>query len=152
MLTRNKVVVSGLANGKALIFIHGFGCDQSMWRQVAPDLAEEFQIVTYDLTGMGQSDLSAYDPHRYANPRGHAEDLLAIIEELGLDEVVLIGHPVRVQYRRRLVKSAQEFLLVEQYLHRLVRVALRLRVVMKRLEFLHRNLLLAVKLQRCQHK
>lgn len=94
MLTRNKVVVSGLASGKALIFIHGFGCDQSMWRQVAPDLAEEFQIVTYDLTGMGQSDLSAYDPHRYANPRGHAEDLLAIIEELGLDEVVLIGHSI----------------------------------------------------------
>ena len=108
MLTRNKGVVSGLANGTALIFIHGFGCDQSMWRQVVPDLAEEFQIVTYDLTGMGQSDLSAYEPQRYADLRAHAEDLLAIIEELGLDEVVLVGHSIGASIALRAANQAPE--------------------------------------------
>ncbi|MBY6140955.1 alpha/beta hydrolase [Leisingera daeponensis] len=94
MITRNKVVVSGLTSGQPIVFIHGFGCDQSMWRQVVPSLAEDFRIVTYDLTGMGQSDLSAYDPGRYADLQAHADDLLLIIDELELEKAVLVGHSI----------------------------------------------------------
>ncbi|MBY6136820.1 alpha/beta hydrolase [Nocardioides marinus] len=94
MIARNRVVTTGVADGRPLVFIHGFGCDQSMWRQVVPSLADDFRIVTYDLTGMGQSDLSAYDPERYADLQAHAQDLLDIIDELGLVQPVVVGHSI----------------------------------------------------------
>ena len=94
MLERNKVTLSGASAGAPMIFIHGFGCDQSMWSQVAGQFKAHHPIVTYDLTGMGQSDLSAYDPSRYADLRAHADDLVAIIEQLQLEDAVLVGHSV----------------------------------------------------------
>ena len=65
-----------------------------MWGEVKRQFEKSHRLVTYDLTGMGQSDLSAYDPDRYADLRAHAADLLAIIEELELDKAVLVGHSV----------------------------------------------------------
>ena len=94
MIKRNNVILSGASNTPAMIFIHGFGCDQTMWGDVAPKFTESHRVVTYDLTGMGQSDLSAYDVGRYAELRAHAEDLLSLIEELQLEEAVLVGHSV----------------------------------------------------------
>lgn len=94
VIEQNNVTQSGIDNGPAMIFVHGFGCDQSMWREVAPKFAEGHRVITYDLTGMGQSDLSAYDPHRYGDLRAHAEDLRGIVDALRLDEVVLVGHSV----------------------------------------------------------
>lgn len=94
ILERNMVVVSGSAEARPLVFVHGFGCDQSMWRQVAPKFVDDFRVVTYDLTGMGQSDLSAYDTRRYADLDAHVEDLLALLEELALENAVLVGHSI----------------------------------------------------------
>jgi len=94
MIERNRVTVSGSAEGRPLVLVHGFGCDQSMWRQVIPYFAADWRVVTYDLTGMGQSDLSAYDPQRYADLEAHAEDLLAILDDLDLDDAVLVGHSI----------------------------------------------------------
>lgn len=94
MVDRNRVVDAGARTGQPLVFVHGFGCDQSMWRQVVPDFAADWRTVTYDLTGMGQSDLSAYDKARYATLDAHAEDLLAILRELELEDAVLVGHSI----------------------------------------------------------
>lgn len=94
MLDRNNVTQSGMPEGPAMIFVHGFGCDQSMWGQVTPGFAAAHRVITYDLTGMGQSDLSAYRLQRYEDLRAHAEDLLAIIDDLQLEDVVLVGHSV----------------------------------------------------------
>ena len=94
MIEQNNVTQSGRGEGPAMVFVHGFGCDQSMWADVAPAFEESHRVVTYDLTGMGQSDLSAYDPRRYDDLRAHADDLKGIVEALDLDEVVLVGHSV----------------------------------------------------------
>lgn len=94
MIERNNVMRSGIDERPSMVFVHGFGCDQSMWREVAPKFAENYRIITYDLTGMGQSDISAYDLRRYWDLRAHAEDLRDIIDALSLDEVVLVGHSV----------------------------------------------------------
>lgn len=94
MIERNKVIVSGSADGRPLVLVHGFGCDQAMWRQVASEFLADWLVVTYDLTGMGQSDLSAYDPQRYADLEAHAEDLLGILDELDLNDAVLAGHSI----------------------------------------------------------
>ncbi|WP_225774128.1 hypothetical protein [Pseudomonas sp. Marseille-Q5115] len=74
---RNNVQVSG-DGPVTLVFSHGFGCDQSMWRQLAPGFSEQFRVITYDLVGAGGSDLSAYDRLKYGHLKGYAQDLLTI--------------------------------------------------------------------------
>lgn len=91
---RNNMTVSGKRDGRPIVFVHGFGCDQSMWHRVAPKFATDHLVVTYDLTGMGQSDLSAYDRKRYADLEGHMDDLLGILGELDLAGAVVVGHSI----------------------------------------------------------
>ncbi|WP_424933503.1 alpha/beta fold hydrolase [Amaricoccus macauensis] len=94
ILERNRVAVSGSSGGRPVVFVHGYGCNQAMWHQVAPVFEVDCKVVTYDLTGMGRSDLTAYDTRRYDTLDAHAEDLLAILEALGLDGALLVGHSV----------------------------------------------------------
>jgi sigma-B regulation protein RsbQ len=90
---RNNVKVSG--NGRQpMIFAHGYGCDQNMWRFVAPAFEDQYRIVLFDHVGHGHSDASAYDRAKYRTLDGYAEDLLEICEELELKDVVFVGHSV----------------------------------------------------------
>jgi sigma-B regulation protein RsbQ len=77
-----------------MLFAHGFGCDQSMWRGVWPRFAARHRIVLFDHVGAGGSDLSAYDVERYSELQGYAEDVLEICRELELSDVVFVGHSV----------------------------------------------------------
>ena len=92
-LLRNNVNVVG-RGGKPMIFVHGYGCDQTMWRLVTPAFASEYKIVLYDLTGSGRSDLSAYDHRKYDTLRGHATDLLDVCDALDLKDAIVVGHSV----------------------------------------------------------
>lgn len=93
VLKRNNVTVSG-AGKQAMVFIHGFGCDQRMWRLVSPAFEGGYQVVLLDLVGSGKSDLAAYDVERYSSLVAHAEDVLAVLRHLNLREVILVGHSV----------------------------------------------------------
>ena len=86
--------VAGGAGGPTLLFAHGFGCDQSMWRLVTPAFERDHRVVLFDHVGAGGSDLSAWSPTRYASLEGYARDVLAICEELDLRDVVFVGHSV----------------------------------------------------------
>lgn len=77
-----------------MIFAHGFGCDQNMWRFVASAFEGDFRTVLYDHVGAGNSDLSAYDPRKYSDLSGYADDLVEIGRELGLKDAVFVGHSV----------------------------------------------------------
>jgi sigma-B regulation protein RsbQ len=94
VLSRNNVVVTGRPDGPVLLFAHGFGCDQTMWRQLVPAFEADHRVVRYDLTGAGGSDVSAYDRERYGTLQGHADDVLAICAALDLRDVVFVGHSV----------------------------------------------------------
>ena len=93
-VARHNVVEHGLPSGRAMVFAHGFGCDQNMWRYVWPAFAEEYRIVLFDYVGMGGSDVSAYDPVRYASLDGYAADVLELCRELGVTDGVFVGHSV----------------------------------------------------------
>lgn len=93
ILKRNNVNVSGQGK-RPIMFAHGFGCDQTMWRDVAPDFERDHKVILFDLTGAGQSDLTAYDFRRYSSLDGHADDIVAITEEMDLADTVLVGHSV----------------------------------------------------------
>jgi sigma-B regulation protein RsbQ len=93
VLARNNVKVFG-AGTQPMLFAHGFGCDQNMWRFVAPAFADDYRIVLFDYVGSGRSDLGAYDPERYARLEGYAGDVLDVIHALDLHDVIFVGHSV----------------------------------------------------------
>ncbi len=93
ILKRNSVKVFG--NGsQTLLFAHGFGCDQAMWRHITPAFEEDYKIVLFDYVGCGKSEISQYKENRYNSLYGYALDLLEICHELNLSNVTLIGHSV----------------------------------------------------------
>lgn len=94
VIERNNVKVSGRSDGQPLLFAHGFGCDQHMWRFVAPKFEDEFRVVLFDHVGSGGSDSSAYDAARYSTLDGYAADVVEICHELELEHVVFVGHSV----------------------------------------------------------
>ena len=77
-----------------MVFAHGFGCDQNMWRFVAPAFENRFRTVLFDHIGAGGSDLSAYDPVKYATLAGYADDVVAVSRALGVRGGVFGGHSV----------------------------------------------------------
>ena len=77
-----------------MVFVHGFGCDQAMWRFVAPDFEVDHRVVLLDLVGAGRSDLTAYDPEKYGSLRGYARDIVEVCRALDLTDVVFVGHSV----------------------------------------------------------
>jgi sigma-B regulation protein RsbQ len=90
---RNNVHVRGKGR-RAMVFAHGFGCDQNMWRLVAPAFEDDFRTVLFDHVGAGGSDLSAYEPRKYADLSGYADDVVEIGRELDLHDAVFVGHSV----------------------------------------------------------
>ena len=86
--------VSFAGQGRPLVFAHGFGCDQQMWRFVAPAFEDTHCTVLFDHIGCGQSDLAAYDPQRHGSLNGYAQDLAEILDAADLHDAVLVGHSV----------------------------------------------------------
>jgi sigma-B regulation protein RsbQ len=91
---RNNVAVAGPPGGQPMLFAHGFGCDQNMWRYVAPAFEDRYRTVLFDHVGAGGSDLAAYDREKYSSLDGYAADVLEICRELELRDVVFVGHSV----------------------------------------------------------
>ena len=93
ILRRNNVHVSGRGS-QPMLFAHGFGCDQNMWRFITPAFENDYKIVLFDYVGSGGSDIRAYDPKRYATLAGYAQDVLDVCAALDLHDVIFVGHSV----------------------------------------------------------
>lgn len=93
IVSRNNVTIKG--NGRqTIVFAHGFGCDQNMWRFITPAFEDDYRIVLFDYVGCGKSDLSAYHVERYSKLEGYAQDLLEVCQALELEDVIFVGHSV----------------------------------------------------------
>ena len=90
---RNNVHVTG-SGSTTMVFVHGFGCDQTMWRHLVPAFADRYRIVLYDLVGSGRSDWSAYDRAKYGSLHGHVTDLLEVLDACAAGPTVVVGHSV----------------------------------------------------------
>lgn len=95
VLRRNNVVVQGHDQGlPALVFVNGFGCEQSVWRSVAPRFAPQRQIVLFDHVGGSRAQAGAYDPDHYGSLQAYADDLLEVCDAAGVDNAILVGHSI----------------------------------------------------------
>jgi sigma-B regulation protein RsbQ len=92
-LLRNNVKITGRGT-QPMLFAHGFGCDQGMFRFVAPAFEERYKVVLFDYVGAGRSDVSAYSSERYGTLDGYAQDVLDICAALDLQNIVFVGHSV----------------------------------------------------------
>ncbi len=93
ILTRHHVTVSGVGT-QPMLFAHGFGCDQQMWRFVAPAFEPSHRVLRFDHIGCGHADIGAYDEQRHARIEGYADDVCTIVQALDLHDVVYVGHSV----------------------------------------------------------
>jgi sigma-B regulation protein RsbQ len=93
VVSRNNVRIFGKGS-QVMMFAHGFGCDQNMWRYLTPAFENDYRVVLFDYVGAGQSDKSAYNKERYSSLQGYAQDILDICTELELRDVIFIGHSV----------------------------------------------------------
>ena len=93
ILKRFNVQVKGSGN-TAMLFAHGFGCDQNAWRRITDAFSGDHTIVLFDYIGAGRSDLSAYDEKKYSTLEGYASDILDICNELKIKDAIFVGHSV----------------------------------------------------------
>ncbi|EIM26007.1 alpha/beta fold hydrolase [Microvirga lotononidis] len=93
VLQRHNVKVIGQSR-QPMLFAHGYGCDQNMWRFITPAFEDRYRVVLFDHVGHGQSDAAAFDAARHGTLQGYADDVLAICRELDLTNVVFVGHSV----------------------------------------------------------
>ncbi len=91
---RNNILITGRDDQQVMMLANGFGCDQNMWRLLAPALAEDFRVVLFDHVGSGHSDMSFWEPQHYQTLDGYADDILQICHELDLQDVIFVGHSV----------------------------------------------------------
>lgn len=93
VLKRNNVQVTGRGR-QPMLFAHGFGCDQTLWRLITPAFEADYRLVLLDYTGSGRSDSTCYDREKYNRLDGYAQDILDVVQALDLKDVVLVGHSV----------------------------------------------------------
>lgn len=77
-----------------MVFAHGYGCDQKMWRELLPAFERDYRIILFDYVGHGQSDVSQFDAERYASLAGYARDIVEICHELEVTGATFVGHSV----------------------------------------------------------
>ena len=92
--TRHNINVAGAEDGPTILLVHGFGCDQNLWRHVVDELKSDFRLVLIDLIGSGSADPAAWDTAKYSSLGGYAADILEIVDVLDLKDVVFVGHSV----------------------------------------------------------
>ena len=107
IVRRLNTHVAGVGQ-RAMLFAHGFGCDQNMWRYVAPAFEHEFRTVLFDYVGAGGSDASAYDAEKYATLEGYADDVVPLAHALDITEGVFVGHSVSAMVGLMAARRAPE--------------------------------------------
>lgn len=93
IISKFNVTVTGEGR-QPMLFTHGLGCDQNMWRFVTPAFEKDYKIVLFDIMGSGKSDLSFFTKEKYSGLQGYADDLVEIVEGLGLKGTILVAHSV----------------------------------------------------------
>jgi len=93
LVARNNITIQGTGS-KYMFLVHGYGCDQNMWRFITPQFREDYRIILIDLVGSGKSDKNAYDYDKYNSLEGYADDIIEICDALNVKDVCFVGHSV----------------------------------------------------------
>ena len=93
-------------SGPALLLLHGYPQSHVMWHKIAPMLADDFTVVVPDLRGYGDSGKPHGDPeHLNYSKRAMAQDQVDVMQQLGHEEFLLVGHDRGARVSHRLTKD-----------------------------------------------
>ena len=104
---RHNVLERGTGS-RPMVFAHGFGCDQNMWRFVAPAFEDDYRVILFDHVGAGGSDLSAYDPAKVRNARRICRRCRRTLPRPERRGGVFVGHSVSAMIGVLASKKAPE--------------------------------------------
>ncbi|MFT4683862.1 MAG: sigma-B regulation protein RsbQ [Glaciecola sp.] len=93
IIDRNNITIHGTGR-KSMFMVHGYGCDQNMWRFITPQFRDDYKIILIDLVGSGKSDENSYDYDKYSSLEGYADDIIEICDALNLEDICFVGHSV----------------------------------------------------------
>ncbi|WP_122520235.1 alpha/beta fold hydrolase [Pannonibacter phragmitetus] len=93
-VSRKYAVTLRGKGGVPIVFAHGLGCDQTMWKDVAPAFEASSQVILFDLIGFGNSDHSCFSYERYQSLADYADDSIELIEHVCSEPVIFVGHSV----------------------------------------------------------
>ncbi len=85
LIVKYEVVGQG---DPALVFVHGWSCDRTYWKNQVPDFAGKYKVVTVDVGGHGESGMN----REVWTMASYGSDVAAVVNKLGLQKVILIGH------------------------------------------------------------
>ncbi|MDQ0648257.1 sigma-B regulation protein RsbQ [Microbacterium natoriense] len=94
IMRRNAVTILGPVDADVIVFAHGYGTDQSIWRPIAETFAADHRVVLFDYVGSGASDLGSYDERRYDALEGYADDLIEVLDAVAAESAVLVAHSI----------------------------------------------------------
>lgn len=78
---------------ETIVFGDGYGTDQSIWDEILPLLSQNYRLVTFDWAFAGTvKDRNLYDPLKYSSLEGFVDDLITLLNEMGLKDVTFVGH------------------------------------------------------------
>ena len=92
---KNNISIEGNPDAtQTIVFAHGFGTDQTAWNDVKQAFKNDYRLVLYDNVGAGNADPAAYSPIKYNTLNTYADDLLAIVDDLHLQDAIVVAHSV----------------------------------------------------------
>ena len=91
-----------------MLLLHGWPGDRADWREVAPRLEGECEVIVPDLRGFGDSDAPAADPAAAYDAAAQARSVLGLLDELGLTAVVVAGYDVGSRVAQRIAHDAPD--------------------------------------------
>ena len=91
----NKFNINISGEGTQIIlFAHGYGCDQNMFRHIYPAFENDYKVILFDHLGSGKSDINAYKKEQYTSLRNYADDIIEICDSLKVKDIIFVGHSV----------------------------------------------------------
>ncbi len=79
---------------RTLVMSHGFGADQRVWQPYVDELSRHFRVVTFDLACAASADPAFFNAVRHCEIDGYVADLLALLDENGIERCSFVGHSV----------------------------------------------------------
>ena len=90
--------------GKPLLLLHGWPEFWLTWKPVMARLADRYTLIAPDLRGFGDSD----KPTGPYGPDQHTDDMLALLDALGIDRAGVVGHDVGGAVMQPLARKAPD--------------------------------------------
>jgi epoxide hydrolase 4 len=94
--------VAEVGEGPPLLLLHGWPEFWATWEPVMARLQNRFRLIAPDLRGFGESDNPTPWPHDGVGADAHADDMVALMDALGLGQIGLVGHDVGAYVLQRI--------------------------------------------------